>query len=160
MANLQIVNKWNLISYSFADENQEICQKLKDLKKKLKGMRPCWAYWASKKCTKNKPALHLRYFLWKHVPWVVDFLIFGSEQGRERLVCLSARLWKPRLQRFHPRRRRRRLGRSRSREEPSPTVERSPTGAVQLPKERTPWKLVWIHYRGLCLMWEHPRKKR
>ena len=30
-------------------------KKLKRLKKKLKGMRPCWAYWASKKCTKNKP---------------------------------------------------------------------------------------------------------
>ena len=25
-------------------------------------MRPCWAYWASKKCTKNKPALEVTLF--------------------------------------------------------------------------------------------------
>ena len=24
-------------------------------------MRPCWAYWASKKCTKNKPELNLKF---------------------------------------------------------------------------------------------------
>ena len=24
-------------------------------------MRPCWAYWASKKCTKNKPGVALEF---------------------------------------------------------------------------------------------------
>ena len=74
MANLQLANKCNLFSYSFSGENQEtlpktqgiipktfqiLAKKLKDLKK-LKGMRPCWAYWASKKCTKNKPDLRAK----------------------------------------------------------------------------------------------------
>ena len=73
MANLQLANNCNQFSYGFAEENQEIYQKLKELyqkplrfwqktqgfEKKLKGMRPCWAYWASKKCTKNKPDLKL-----------------------------------------------------------------------------------------------------
>ena len=34
MANLQIAIKWNLFSYSFAEENQEICQKFKELYQK------------------------------------------------------------------------------------------------------------------------------
>ena len=34
MANLQIANKCNLFSYSFAEENKEICQKLKELHQK------------------------------------------------------------------------------------------------------------------------------
>ena len=69
MANLQLANKCNLFSYDFVDKIKKLCQKLKELyqnpfiiwqktqafKKKLKGMRPCWAYWTSKKCTKNKP---------------------------------------------------------------------------------------------------------
>ena len=46
MANLQIANKCNLFSHGFAEENQEICQKLKELyqkplrfwQKNLKGM--------------------------------------------------------------------------------------------------------------------------
>ena len=34
MANLQIANKCNLFSNSFEEENQEICQKLKELYQK------------------------------------------------------------------------------------------------------------------------------
>ena len=34
MTNLQLANKWNLFPYSFAEENQEICQKLKKLYQK------------------------------------------------------------------------------------------------------------------------------
>ena len=59
MANVQLANKWNLFSNSFAEEKQEICQKLKELyqkpfrfwqktqgfEKKLKGMRPCWVFY-------------------------------------------------------------------------------------------------------------------
>ena len=77
MANLQIANKCNLFSHGFAEESQEICQKLKELHqkpfrfwqknlkdlKKIKGMRPCWAYWVYKKCTKNKPELHTLYLM-------------------------------------------------------------------------------------------------
>ena len=84
MANLQIANKWNLFSYGFAEENQEICQKLKELyrkpfrfwqktqgfEKKLKGMRPYWAYWASIKCSKTKLALDSPY----------DFFVYGFFQ--------------------------------------------------------------------------------
>ena len=72
MANLQLANKCNLFSYSFSGENQETLPKTQGIIpktfqiwaknsriwKKLKDMRPCWAYWASKKCTKNKPVLY------------------------------------------------------------------------------------------------------
>ena len=53
MANLQIANKCNLFSYSFAEENQEICQKLKELyqkplmfwEKKLKDLKKNSRVW-------------------------------------------------------------------------------------------------------------------
>ena len=79
MANLQLANKCNLFSYSFAGANQETLPKTQEIipktfqilakkpsriwKKKLKGMRPYWAYWASKKCTKNKPVLEINCLL-------------------------------------------------------------------------------------------------
>ena len=73
VANLQLANECNLFSYSFSRKNQETLPKTQGILPKtfqiwsknsriwkiLKDMRPCWAYWASKKCTKNKPVLEL-----------------------------------------------------------------------------------------------------
>ena len=101
MANLQLANKWHLFSYGFAEENQEkiaknsrnhsknlsdFGKKLKDLKKKLKGMRPSWAYWASKKCTKNKPGLICKTSGIVVVLQSVSFLLL-REQVETKHIC-------------------------------------------------------------------------